>query len=65
METEQEQALVLSDSKIFYYEKCSHTIGRAHSYPIIKTNIANGLKVAGSSPVYLPVLDGPFQVYLQ
>lgn len=64
METEQEQELVLGDSKIFYYEKCSHTVGRAHSYPIVKTNFANGLKVAGSSPVYLHVLDGPLQVNL-
>lgn len=42
-----------------YSEKCSHTVGRAHSSPIAKTNFANGLKVAGSSPAYLPVLSGP------
>lgn len=28
-ETEQERTPGLGDSKIFYYEKCSHTVGRA------------------------------------
>lgn len=65
METEQEQAVGLGDSIIFCYEKCSHTVGRAHSSHTAKTNFANGLKVAGFSPVYLPVLNGPLQVNLQ
>lgn len=59
---ETEQALGLGDSKIFYYEKCSHTVSRGHTSPIAKTNFANGIKVAGSRPVYLPVLNGPLQL---
>lgn len=57
--------LGLGDAKIFYYKKCSHTVSSAYSSPIANTNFANGLNVAGSSPVYLPVLNGPLQENLQ